>query len=281
VVVTTLAALSLAAGATPAFAETYQPTFTIYRDCSLYGDPRWDGAKQAIGVLLSGFPPQTTFSGAVETPDGGTPIESGPITMGDEGIWGFSPLRALDAGTWSAHGETTYGPFEASLYVDCAEPSQPAFATYVFPAFTVGDDDAPDTPPRDDGADQPEAAPRGPALQVVDPRIPKRVSGLIDHGAGGVVSCDGPCVVRATLVLGGSAARRMGVDGRAGQAKVRLGSNERGRVVAYPRRGVARRLLHPTADGDLRLGLRFSATTPGDGPTTRSASWTVREQLRG
>lgn len=92
--------------------------------------------------------------------------------------------------------------------MDCAEPSQPAFATYVFPAFTLGGDDVPDTAP-DDGGDQPEG-PRGPGFQVLDPRIPKHVRGLVEHGAGGMVRCDGTCVVRAALVLSGSAARRMG-----------------------------------------------------------------------
>jgi hypothetical protein len=254
---------------------TYEPTFSMVRDCSYYADPDWDH-QHGLGVFLRGFPPYTPFTGTLDTPYGVT-IDAGTgMTTGPTGNWGFSTFLSTVPGIWSAQGETPYGSFQASLEVDCADPSLPPFSTYVFPPFTLGEPDPPPAAPPSDGApDDPGA----PALSVLSTRMPNDVRQLVERGAGGVVSCDRACVVRAGLFLGGSAARRMGLTGKIGQAKVRLAPNERGRPTAIPRRAVARKLLRPAIDGKLRLKLRFTATPPGGRATDRSASWTARARM--
>jgi hypothetical protein len=118
-VVAALAAVALLAigGASSTAAPPTKPTLTLERDCTTFG-PGFHGVK----ITLTNFPPNSSASGTVTGPDGGTFGATVPIDANG----GFSiSLGSTEPGTFTVTIEDPVSLTE-SLFVDCSGPGSKA-----------------------------------------------------------------------------------------------------------------------------------------------------------
>jgi hypothetical protein len=110
-----LALVAVALVSSPATAAA-EPTLMLTKDCSLY--PPYHG----VTPNLSGFPPNTSFSGTLEFPSGGS-VGSPSLSTDAAGNFSIGSFTDSEAGVWTATVVWSGGTLVQSLFVNCALPA--------------------------------------------------------------------------------------------------------------------------------------------------------------
>jgi hypothetical protein len=97
--------------------STAAPTLTLTRDCSQY--PPFHG----IDISVSGLPPNTSFLGTLEFPDGGVIGPGGPFTTDAKGDFSIGPFGSEVPGAFTVTVDWAAGTLTQSRDVNCALPA--------------------------------------------------------------------------------------------------------------------------------------------------------------
>jgi hypothetical protein len=120
-----LATVAIIALVLPASASgdrtTTEPTLTIERDCEAF--PGLNSAD----VILTGFPPFTSFEATLEFPIGNGigPVELTTDASGSFHSDSVGEIGVGEVGVWTATIVWAGGTLTSSLFVDCSQPDEP------------------------------------------------------------------------------------------------------------------------------------------------------------